>query len=61
MALGTSAMAYGAGFVLATGLLHLAGVGLAASTTRAGRLLAAQGIRAIGAGIAFMGMLLAAV
>lgn len=61
MAVGTSAMAYGAGFVLATGSLHLAGVGLAASTASAGRMLAARGIRAIGAGIAFMGMLLAAV
>jgi hydrogenase/urease accessory protein HupE len=61
MAAGTSATAYGAGFVLATGLLQLAGVGLGVSLARTGRWVAAQGVRVIGAGIAFAGMVLAAV
>jgi len=57
---GSSALTYGASFVLATCLLHLAGAGLGIAAGTARRF-AAQGVRAIGAGIAFAGMMLAAV
>lgn len=60
MAAGTSALAYGAGFVLATGLLHLAGAGLGIGMAHAGRRFAGLGMRAVGAATAFAGMLLAA-
>lgn len=61
MAAGASVLAYGAGFLLATGLLHLAGVGLGLSVARTGRRIAAQGVRVIGAAIAFAGMVIATV
>jgi len=49
-------LAYGAGFVLATAMLHAAGIGLGAGTAKAGRALA---VRLGGGAIALAGLALA--
>ena len=57
MPLGTSGAQYALGFVLATGLLHLAGIGIGFGTARAGARFSRRITEAGGAALACVGLL----